>query len=58
VGFSLFHSLINKTLNQQTTAINVLYVSHEIIAKVPFKQDLTAFIPPFDRHKKLEKKWG
>jgi len=58
VGFSLFHSLINKTLNQQTTAINVLYVSHEIIAKVPFKQDLTAFIPSFDAHKKLEKKWG
>jgi hypothetical protein len=58
VGFSLFHSLINKTFNQQTTAINVLYVSHEIIAKVPFKQDLTAFIPSFDAHKKLEKKWG
>jgi hypothetical protein len=58
VGFSLLHSLINKTLNQQTTAINVLYVSHEIIAKVPFKQDLTASITPFDSHKKLEKKWG
>jgi len=54
VGSSSFCSLIDKTSGKK----RFNYVSDEIISKVPFKQDLRAFSPPQNPHKKLEKKWG